>query len=164
EQIDNAAVLFQLRVEKHIDLVQKIETQIVVEPRKLRALRIQQIHIARQQPLREEVIHQRLTRARVGQHTRNLFVENPRLCQSPANCKVEKGVVRNAAPQRERQARSQLDIGNSIHRPRSCPRRIRLDAEQKIGANQYTLARRASFDKIFVAQGSSSAAATGWHT
>src|ERR1019366_5636445 len=106
EQIDNAAVLFQLRVEKHIDLVQKIETQIVVEPRKLRALRIQQIHITRQQPLREEVIDQRLTRARVGQHARDLLVEDRRFLKSPANCQIEKGVVRNAAPQRERQARS----------------------------------------------------------
>src|SRR5580765_4239896 len=64
--------------------------------------------------------------------------------QLPANGYVEESVVRNTAPQSERQSRSQLDIRNMIHGSRSRARRIRLDAEQKIWAYQHTLQRGAN--------------------
>ena len=88
--------------------------------------------------------HQRLTRARIGQHARNLFFEHRRLLQFPADREIEKGVVGDAAPQGERQARSQLDIGNTIDCAGSRSRWIGLDAEQKIGPDQHAFERGAN--------------------
>ena len=51
KQIDHAVVLFQLSVEKQLDLFHEGNPQIVVKPGKLGALRIQQTHVAGLQPL-----------------------------------------------------------------------------------------------------------------
>src|ERR1019366_5141500 len=99
EQTDDAAVFFQLRVEKQLDLFHESSAQIVVEPGKLGALRIQQPHIANLQPFCKEIPHQRATGARIGEQARDLLLENRRLAQFPADRQVEKRIVGDAAPQ-----------------------------------------------------------------
>ncbi len=51
QQVDDAAVLFQLSVEKQLRLGHERGTQIVVEKRKLGAVRIEQPHVASLQPI-----------------------------------------------------------------------------------------------------------------
>ena len=43
------------------------------------------------------------------------MLQNRRLVQFSTDCQVEQGVVGNATPQKERQSRSQFDIGNTIN-------------------------------------------------
>src|SRR6185295_10996901 len=64
--------------------------------------------------------------------------------QLAANGQVQKSVVRNTAPQGERQARRQLDIGNAIDGAGSGARGIGLDSEQEIGAYQCAFQRGAN--------------------
>ncbi len=96
------------------------------------------------QPVGEEIVDQRLARARIGEHARDLLLQHRRLMQFPADRQVQQRVVRNAAPQKERQSRSQLDIGNTIDGTGSGAGGIGLDAEQKIGAHQHALQRGAN--------------------
>ena len=102
QQVRNARVLFQLSVEKQLRLGDERGTQVVIEPWKLCAVRIQQPNIASLEPVGEEILDQRIARARIGEHARDLLFENRRLMQFPLDPEVEQRVVRNAAPQKER--------------------------------------------------------------
>ena len=64
QQVEDAVVLFQLRVEKQLRLGDERGTEIVVKPGKLGAIRIEQPYIASLQPVREEILDQRRARAR----------------------------------------------------------------------------------------------------
>ena len=105
QQLHDAPIRLQLIVEEQLGFLDEGAPQIVVEPRKL------PVHIGRQQPdvaglqpLTEEVVHQRGACARVGEHPPHLPVEHARIAECPAHRDAEQFIVRDAAPQEERQA------------------------------------------------------------
>ena len=53
--------------------------------------------------------------------------------QCPRSASVEQLIVRNAAPEEERQARRQLQIADAIDRPGRARRGVPLDPEQELG-------------------------------
>ena len=127
QQVEDAVVLFQLSVEEQLRLGHERGTEVVVKPGKLGAIRIEQPYVTNLQPIFKEILDQRGARAGIGEHARNLLLEHRRLMQLAANGQVQQSVVRNTAPQGERQSRSQLDIGDAIdaspeQRPRDRPR------------------------------------------
>ena len=61
------------------------------------------------QPLRGEVVDERVGGARIGQHPPHLLLEHRRLGQLAALGQVEQALVGNAAPQEERQPRGDLE-------------------------------------------------------
>ena len=57
----------------------------------------------------------------------------PARCSLPRAGQVEQLVVRNAAPQEERQARRQFEVADAVAPSGAMPRRVPLDAEQESG-------------------------------
>ena len=105
QQIHDAPVLLQLSVEEQLHLPHEGNPQVVVKPREMLVrIRREQPHIADLQPLFEKVLHQRCSRARIREHAPHLLIEDTCIPKSPADRQVEQPVVRNAAPQEERQA------------------------------------------------------------
>src|SRR5262245_56860033 len=140
QQVCDAAVFFQLSVEKQLDLPDECHSQVVVEPGKpLVEIRRDQPDISYLQPLFEEVLHQRRARAFVAQQPPYFPLEHRRLVQLPADGRVEQLVIGDAAPQEERQTRRQLDVRKGVRRSRRDAGRIGFDLEQKIGAHEHTL-------------------------
>ena len=66
-----------------------------------------------------------------------------RFAQLSANRQIEQLVVRDAAPEEERQARGELDVGETIRGARRDRVRIGFDAKQEIRADEQPLERRA---------------------
>ena len=62
------------------------------------------------QPLRREIVDQRVGRARVGQHPAHFLLEHRTDRKLSALRQPEQPIVRDAAPQEERQPRSQVEI------------------------------------------------------
>ena len=146
QQLHDAAVGLQLIVEEQLRLAHERRAQVVVEPGKLRVgIGRQQPDVARLQPLAEEVVHQRGARARIGEHAPHLLIEDAaHRCSLPANRQIEQLIVGNAAPEKERQTRRELDIGQTIGGARRHRVGIGFDAEQEIRADQQPLERRAN--------------------
>jgi hypothetical protein len=69
----------------------------------------------------------------VDEHARNQLCQDPRLMQFAAARQVEQRIVRRAAPQKERQSRRQLEIGNAVRGTRRRGGRVGLNAERKSG-------------------------------
>src|SRR5206468_3328889 len=90
------------------------------------------------QPLPGEMVGERL-RARIGEHPSHLAVEDLRLPELALRRQVQKLVVGNAAPQKERQPRGQLDVADRIRDASRDVARIALDAEQEGWADEQTL-------------------------
>ena len=88
-----------------------------------------------------EVVDER-PRARIGEHPANLRVEHGRLAKLPATGGVEQLVVWNAAPQKERQSRRQIQIADPIRAARRRAGRIPLDAEHELGADEHGAGRQ----------------------
>ena len=88
------------------------------------------------QPLRREVVDER-PRPRVGHHAPDFSFEHHRLVQPAGDRHVQQLIVGNAAPQEEGQPRRQLEIADAIRRVRRDAGRIRLDAEEEVGAHQH---------------------------
>ena len=89
------------------------------------------LQVAQHQPLAGEVVHER-PRLRVRQHPPHLLLEHRRLAQLALRGERQQLVVRNAAPQEERQPRRQLEIGDARRRRR----RRGLGAEQELRVRQ----------------------------
>ena len=98
QQIDDTTVFFKLRVQKELSFGDESGAQIIVEPGELGAIGVQQPNVARLEPIREEILDQRSTRARVGEHPRDLLLEDSRLVEFPADCEIEQSIVGDAAP------------------------------------------------------------------
>ena len=82
------------------------------------------------------------------------MIENARIPQPPTDSGVEQFVVRDAAPEKERQTRGQLDVGETIGAPLSCFVGIGFYPKQEIGADENPLERGANAG-VEVAIGSS---------
>ena len=92
------------------------------------------------QPLRGEVVDER-PRSRVGQHAPDLPLEDRRLVQLAGDRHVQQLIVRNAAPQEEREPRRQLEIADAIRRVRRDAGRIGLESEEEVRAHQHARQR-----------------------
>ena len=78
----------------------------------------------------------------IGQHPPHLTVERRRPVQRAAGRRVEQLVVRNAAPEEERQPRGEVEVGHAIGSARRESRRIALGAEDELRAGEHTPQRQ----------------------
>ena len=136
QQVEHAAVLAQDALEQQLRLLAEGLPQVVVEVGEQAQVRGDRIQVAQVQPLAREVAHQAL-RARVGQHAADLPFEHLGLAQLAALGQVEQLVVRDAAPEEERQAGGELDVGDAVGRVRRDAGRVRLDAEEELRVHQH---------------------------
>ena len=97
--------------------------------------RLEPRHVADVQPLAGEVVDQRL-RARVGQHPLHLPLQHVRVAQLPRDGQIQQLVVRDAAPEEEREARGQLQVGYGVGRTGLDRGRLVLEPEQEARADQ----------------------------
>src|SRR5262249_53570368 len=80
EQINDAAVLFQLSIEEKIHFLNERDAQVIVEPWEvLICIRREQPYIPNLQPLFEKILHQRRSRARICEHAPYLPVKDIRI-------------------------------------------------------------------------------------
>ena len=96
--------------------------------------------LRKEQPLAGEIRDQRV-RARIGEHALHLRSRTGFASERARARQGEQLVVRNAAPEEERQPRRQLEVAD---RDRRCPARaggIELDAEQELRADEDRLKR-----------------------
>ena len=135
QQVEHAAILADDAVEEQRGLALEGLTQIVVEVKEQFRAGPEPGHIADVKPLAGEVAHQRL-RARVGEHPPHLLVEHDRIPERLLLRDVQQLVIRDAAPQEERQTRRQLEVGDAIRRIRRDGLRLTLEAEQKLRADE----------------------------
>ncbi len=136
QQVEHAAILAQDALEQEFRLLSEGLPQVVVEVGEQAQVRSDRIQVAQVQPLAREVAHQ-ASRARVGQHAADLSFEHLGLAQFAALSQVEQLVVRDAAPEEERQARGELDVGDAVGRVRRDAGRVRFDAEEELRVHQH---------------------------
>ena len=136
KQIEHAPVLAEHALEKELRLLAKRLAQVVVEVRKQPHVRRDRVQVAEVQPLRREVVHERL-RAWVGEHPADLAFEHRRLVQPAFLRVVEELVVRNAAPEKEGEPRRQLEVADPIRGAGWDAGRIRFDAKQEMRADEH---------------------------
>ena len=72
---------------------------------------VHRVEVAQMQPLRREVGDQ-VARSRIREHPRDLPLEHGRLVEIASGRQVQQFVVRDAAPQKEREPRRQLEIAD----------------------------------------------------
>ncbi len=65
------------------------------------------------QPLRGEIVDERIARARIAQHPPHLTRERRRIRQLPALRQREQPIIRDTAPDEEREARRNFDVAQS---------------------------------------------------
>src|SRR5204862_394578 len=87
------------------------------------------------QPLAAEVAHQRL-RTWIRQHALELAIQNRRFMQRVLLGRRQQLVVRDAAPQEERQARCEIHVADAIRRIRRGALRLAFEPEQKLRADE----------------------------
>ena len=69
------------------------------------------------EPLRREVLDQRLDGARIGQHPANLFLQHVPVREPPLVGQPEEGLVREAAPEEEGEAGRDLPVTEAVGLP-----------------------------------------------
>ena len=141
QQFDDAPVVAQLAVEEELGFLPKRVAQVLVELGKEIRIGLDVPQIAELEPLAAKLSTSARDRA-VAQHPPHLPLEDRRVLQLAAHRHVEQFVVRNAAPEEERQTRRELDIGDAIRRACREMCRIDLDAEEEVGSDQHALERR----------------------
>src|SRR5687767_8907973 len=107
------SILAQHAVEEELGLLPEGLPQVVVEVPVERRIGIDRIDVAQAQPLAGEV-RREVERAPVGQHPARLLLELSGLTEPPAHGGIEQFVVRDAAPQEERQPRGQFEIADAV--------------------------------------------------
>ena len=68
------------------------------------------------QPLRCEIVDERIDRAGVGQHPAHLLLEYRRIRELSALRQIEQALIGDTAPQEERQAGRQFNVVKPIYR------------------------------------------------
>src|SRR5207302_203050 len=79
-----------------------------------------------------EVCHQRLPGSAVREHAPNLAIEYFWISELAANGEIEKLIVRNAAPQEKREARSELEIAHLVRGARRDTGRVAFGPEEEL--------------------------------
>jgi len=103
QELENAAVVAQLALEEQLGLSPQRLSQVVVEGRKQQPVRRGRAQVAQIQPLTGKVFRE-CARARVVQHPLHLLVQHRWVAQPTSHCQIQQRVVRNAAPEEERQS------------------------------------------------------------
>src|SRR5690606_17045747 len=116
-QIDDAAVVAQLALEKQRRLLEKRRAQVFVELRKDVGVREMTGCLPDAEPLAAETLHQS-ARAGIAQHACDLLLQDLGIRELLANRQTSQLVVRNTAPQEKRQSRREIEIAQSVDRAR----------------------------------------------
>src|SRR5207244_13098328 len=106
-------------------------TQIVVEVKEQFRTGSEARHVADVEPLAREVARQRI-RERIGEHPRHLVFEYGRIVKRLLLRDAQELVIWDAAPQEERQTRSQLHVGNAIRHIKRLGLRLTPETEQTV--------------------------------
>ena len=137
----HAAILAQHAVEEELGFLPEGLPQVVVEvPKKIGAWN-DRVDIAQPQPLSGE-IRREVERAAIGEHPARLLLELSGLTQLAPNGGVEQLIVRDAAPQEERQSRRQFEIADSVDTARRYFLRVAFHAEQELRVGEHSAQRR----------------------
>ena len=133
EQVDDAAVLLHDRAEEQLRLALERLAQIAVPVGRIRPGILQ---VAEQQPLAGEVVDERL-RPRIRQHAAHLLFERRRILQRAASRLGQQLLVRDAAPEEERQPRRQLVVTEAERRARRDARRLAFETEEELRIDEH---------------------------
>ena len=135
QQLLERAILTQLALEEQLGLAQEGVTEVVVEFGKRPRVGIHRLQVPDVEPLAAEICHKR-RRSTIGKHPPNLRVQDAWSPECPARRHIEQLIIRDAAPQKERQSGGQLEIADLIDGVRLDARGIALDAEQEVRGHQ----------------------------
>ena len=110
QQIQNAGIAAQCLANKHLCFAAERfdETDIVIG--KQHRVDLHFIQAPEVQPLRREIIHQRVYAALIRQHAPHLLFINARVGQSPLLCQFQQGCIGCAAPEKVGQPGGQLQV------------------------------------------------------
>ena len=114
--------------EEHLRLALERLSQVAVEVGRIGPGVLQ---LAQEQPLRREIRDERVG-ARVGEHSPDLPLERVGILQPATRRNAQQLIVRNAAPEKERQPRGQLEIGHSERCAGRRLRRLALEPEEEL--------------------------------
>ena len=117
QQLHHPPVLPHVVVKQQLRLPPERLAQVVVELGKRVDVRGHRPHVPQMQPLPGKVGCQR-PGARIGQHPSHFRLQHRRVAQAARPRCIEQHVVREAAPQKERQPRGELQVRQAVGRPR----------------------------------------------
>ena len=140
QQLEEAPVLAEGALDEQLGLAAECLAQVLVELGIVGRLALLGIEVAQTQPLAREVVDERL-RAGVGEQPAGLPLQFRRLVEPPVGRRLQQLVVRDAAPQEERQPRRQLEAAEAVGRVGRRVRGVALDAEQELGVDQHPFQR-----------------------
>ena len=140
EQLDDAAIVAERARHEELGFaLERLQQALVVGRISIR-IDDHLGHAAQVQPLRGEAVHEGAGGSRIGQHPPHFPFEDRRTSELFAFGQVEQPLVGHAAPQEERQPRSDLEIAQAVRRPRG--RSIAIDAQQEVRVNEHALERQ----------------------
>ena len=96
---------------------------------------LETVEVPEVQPLAGEVPHE-CPRPSIGEHAPHLRLQHLRLAEPLRRRQLEQLVVRDAAPEEERQARRQGEVVDAVQRVRRRAGWIALDSEQELRADE----------------------------
>ena len=135
QQVEHVVVFRHDAPEQQLGLALEGLPEVVVEVREHAGVGNLRGKVPQIQPLPGEVGDERL-RTGIGQQTPDLPLEHRRILQFPGDGQAEQLVVRDAAPEEERQPGRQLHVADPIGGIRRNALRIALDAEQEFRARK----------------------------
>ena len=136
QEVEDAAILAEDRLEEQLALADHARPQIVVEAGELLGIGRDVRQLPGRQPLAREVLDEG-GRLRVREHPPHLGIEVASQL-SPAR-QGKQLVVGHAAPEEVRQPRGQFVLVDRVARPGLGAGRVQLDAEQEVGPDQHAL-------------------------
>ena len=137
-EVQDAAILADLAGHEQLRLARERLAQVVVPLRKQLGGRYHAGQRAQGQPLQGEAVDEGLG-AGIGQHAPHLPPQHVRVTQLTARRDVQQLVVREAAPEEERQPRRQLQVTDRVYRAGPRIHRVALDAEQELRIDEDAL-------------------------
>src|SRR5262245_43387002 len=140
QQIENAPVFANDAFEEQLGLATKGLAKIVVKVREQVGVGLNVPQVSQMQPLARKVFDKGC-RFWVSQHASHFPLQRSRHLQASCTGGLEQLVIGNAAPEKKRKSRSQLDVGEAMRLMRLArgARGIAFHAKQKLGARQNTL-------------------------
>ena len=136
QQIEHASIFAENAACDELRFTAEALAEVLVEI--LISLRIGEYgrQVPEKQPLADEIRDERVG-ARIRQHPADLLFQDFRIAKLAAAGHFEQLVVRDAAPQKERQPGGKLEVADAIDRRSAIVhRRLALYSEQELGAHQ----------------------------
>ncbi len=138
QQFQHAAIPAQNAIQKQIRFAAKCAAQRLVEIGEEDLVRLLGFNIPEVKPLFGKISHQRRG-TRIRQHAAHLLFQHAGGTQLPLTGQIEQRIVRDAAPEKEREPGGQLQVSDRMRSPWRGVGRIALDAKQKLRADQKPL-------------------------